>query len=589
MSLYEKNPVVVIDDSIYDHIGDYKKIFCKKEFGSTPEKVKFIKLSQVNDFITAKNIDSHSVYFYIFEKIDTAEEYVSACDKIVKSNNVDIVKLFGQYSGSFDVCGCAYSGEQCNIHTVSVNYSFGFDQEMLDPENERYRNCLHLISMLLYLLSFEEGAFDDFSVKLKLNYPSMYCAVQRNLFEIKDEINNIKKQIDEKRSKIEALGSEKPHKYSMLFTYKDEEADNPPPVPDGDYEKSLSSLSSYYLTSKEQFDNKVSADVNFTRYTMAEMDEFAQGGPKPEVYQRRSEATDKVADVDELLRRVSDGDENRINIKLAISLARNLVDTKKPDAGPFITAGAVALVLFVITVATVYAAHIIKNTAASVDMELLAVCIGVPAAIIVVSVLVGFIANVLAFSSVKRIIKGLYSAVRKKTSEFSSVSEKIRCYLNDFITVFCNNHIKDSIISQCRKQLAILEKNKETTLEKVVPLNYTADLLHMLYEYEKQNDNFAHNESDVDSMYTSEESFVGYDETEPFENQFYSQPTADDSSDAAEEAKMKTYINKNACLEAISDNSQTDVVGSDNSSFINSKSPWILKVDISKCSNGGVL
>ena len=33
MSLYEKKPVVVIDDNIYDLIGRFKELLCKKDFG----------------------------------------------------------------------------------------------------------------------------------------------------------------------------------------------------------------------------------------------------------------------------------------------------------------------------------------------------------------------------------------------------------------------------------------------------------------------------------------------------------------------------------------------------------------------------
>ncbi len=588
MSLYERNPVVVIDDGIYDLMDDYRKIFCKKEFGCNPEKVSYIKLSEVRNFITTENVDSRSVYFYVFEKIDTAEEYARACELVVTSPNVDIVMLFGQYSRSFDVCGYAATDKFCKIHNIGVHYKFDFDQNPLEDMAEKHRNCLHLMAMFLYLLSLEVGAYDDFSVTLKLNYPSMYCAVQCSLFELKDKINKVKTLEEEEKEKIECLEREKSYRYKMNFSHERNDITSQfVPQIDKDYDKSLSQLSAYYLASEEAFEENVSADVNFTRYTMAEMDEFAKGGPAPDVYQSRSEATKKITTGDDLLRRVSSENEKKINIKLAINLAKNLVATKKPELIPFVIATAVAILVFLLTIVTTYGTYIIKNTASSVDMKLLAICIGVPVAIIVFSALIGFVANLVAFSSVRKIINDIYEIVSQIANGFLSVSEKIREYLNDFITVFCNYHIKDSIIFQCKRRLESIEKDKELILRGTIPLNAEADFLRMLYEYEKEKDDSGHNEKYVDGVYSNEDSYVAYDESFSFQSDNLN--LSNDMAHEQELSEMKNYIDVKTCIDAVRDNAQTVVKGTENDSFINSKSPWILQADISQCVNGGVL
>ena len=604
MSLYGNNPVVVIDDDIYDLMGSYKKVFCKKEYGSSLEGVTWIKLSDAPKKILSENVDDHGVYFYIFNKIDTGNEYVKACEHIITSPNIDVVMIFGQYSRRFDVCSVKSAENPCDIHNIGVIYSFDINQPRLPEETENYRNCLHLMAVLLYLLSFEEGAFADFSVRLKLNYPSMYAAVQKCLFELKDEINKIEDLEEKATDQIEKLEKEGSYRYKIGFSNEGDKKSVPPvPQVDKDLDKSLTQLSSYYLQSRDKFEKRVFEDICLTRNTMAEMDEFAGSGnvidgKKPDVYQSRTEEKEKITTDDDLLRKVAPENEDKMNIGLAISYAKNLVGTKKPEFAPFVTAGIVALLAFVVTVITVYGVHIIKNTANAVDMNLLAICIAVPVGLIILSVFIGFISNLVAFSSVKKIISDIYDVICKRTDDFESISGKIRSYLNDFITVFCNYHVKDSIIFQCRRSLEIFARSKENILSEAEPINAIADFMEIVYEYEKEAEQSDHDEVITDTMYGNEDSFVDYEETPDYEESSDDDDdwnfTVEDRNASASllsydtDGEMKKYTNAKACSEAVEKNSRTTVKGTRDDSFVNSKSPWILQVDISSCVNGGV-
>ena len=123
MALYNQKTVVVIDDNIYDLMEFYKTILCKKEFGFSADKIKFIRLSDLSATIPADRIDDFRMYFYIFEKINTAEEYAEAAEKLICSPNIDVTLLHCQDGKGFDVCSCR-TADFCNVHCISINRDF---------------------------------------------------------------------------------------------------------------------------------------------------------------------------------------------------------------------------------------------------------------------------------------------------------------------------------------------------------------------------------------------------------------------------------------------------------------------------------
>ena len=73
MALYNEKTVVVIDDNIYDLMELYKSVLCRKEFGISPDKLNFIKFSDLSATIPADRLSDFRMIFYIFEKINSME------------------------------------------------------------------------------------------------------------------------------------------------------------------------------------------------------------------------------------------------------------------------------------------------------------------------------------------------------------------------------------------------------------------------------------------------------------------------------------------------------------------------------------
>lgn len=593
MALYDKKTIVVIDDNIYDLMEDYKHILCRKDFGVPPEKIKYIKLSDLSAAIPADRIDDFRMYFYIFEKINTAQEYEEIAAKLIKSPNVSIAVLYCQDSVCFNLCEEKKKALRY-IHNIGISRDFSLEEtDQLTDREVQARNCLNLSALLFYLISLEEGAFDDFTVKLQLNYPSLYSAVQYTLLEYTRDVELIEAKVKEERECIERFKAEKPHRYEYNFSAnKINEQILNTPVSGDDSQQELKQLSSLYADCESEIDCAIARDVSAIRYAMAEMDQFAKGGREPEFYSNRTEVSEPVT-VDDLLRNVELTEGKNLNAKQAINLARGLVTTEKPGVKPFFIAVGVSVLLFLLSIASVYLINVVKNGTVAVDMTLLIVCVLVPIAILLLAGVVGFIMNTSAYKKIKALLSGIRDSISNRTRGFDSLVENVRRYLNDFLTVFCNYHAKDFRISQCNKRIFSLEKEREAVIDDMAEYNSIADLIKILYDYEQElKAKEGEGEAYSDNLYNATDKTVDY-RIDAYELNDEDRLLSEEDEEAVETQTNKgglvRYGNCNQCLKAIEKGSKTTISGNESTAFVNSKSPWISSIEISACVNGGVL
>ena len=172
----------------------------------------------------------------------------------------------------------------------------------------------------------------------------------------------------------------------------------------------------------------------------------------------------------------------------------------------------------------------------------------------------------------------------------NSLVESVREYLNDFITVFCNYHAKDYFISQCKKRIFFLEKEKDEKLSMVNEINAFPDMVKVLLDYEKrldikdtnklQTDLFK--DTDIGVDYTKD----AYDYENVADNQVY-----DKTENIPEKPQIELVKcgNCKQCIEYILKNSSTKISGNKAIPFEGSKSPWLSTIEIRDNMNGGVL
>jgi hypothetical protein len=321
---------------------------------------------------------------------------------------------------------------------------------------------------------------------------------------------------------------------------------------------------------------------------MAEMDEFARGGAEPD-FHRESTDGENIPTVDDLLRNVELADGSSLNAKQAINVAKGLVKTEKPKIKPFIIGTGVAIALFLICVAIIYGVNIVKNGAASLDKLLLVVCLCVPVAAIVIAGIIGFIINLFEFRKIRGLIANIRSNVQNRARGFGSLVEKVRAYLNDYLTVFCNFHAKDFSILQSEKRIGEMEKEKEEIIATLEKNNCFADDIKKLYAYEMslRDDDFDNTEG-VDNLY--KEKNDGHNYLSDFDSFDHISPQeVEITVQSQKKAELKTCADCKQCVDFITSQCNTAKDGNESDIFKYTQSPWLTAIKISDNMNGGMI
>lgn len=543
MSFISKNnAVVVIEDSIFNDIIFCKSILAKDEFKTSLEKIKFISLSDLSVAIPADRLDDYGVYFYLFEKIDTAEEYIECYNKMRQSVNTENVLLFCQETKHFDINTDELKNKLSKCYNFSIYFDIMSNKKSILPETQsKVERCLNLFVLLSFLLEAESGALENLTVKLKLNHLNIFRAAQCELCSFEKALQKTRGEIASVKEEIEALEERKPLVYSCkAFSKFPEEVEKL-----SDLEKSasddelLKKLAIAYADYEDILKKSVGRDVEAVRYIMADVDSTDSDGINPHTTSSRSELIPTAKD---LLKKVDSQNKQtgKLNVKEALNMADYLREQAKPKIGSYLKAAGLAAACFIVLAGGVYTTTILKNKSfTSGDVDELLIFTLIPLSIIFVAGIIGFIFNLLKYSKIKKFIDEIFYEVKNLLSELKSRLSAIRAYLDSFITVFLNNHTKDHEIDARKKRILKLQNDQMHITKKASKYTAFAQTALSLYDGEVPE-------------------------------------------------KAKKSISTEEIAEDITNSRDISVHGDRYSQFEYFKSPWITEVDFSFYTNGGI-
>ncbi len=586
MPINQKYTAVIVDDGIFDSIVFLRSIFSKKAFDTQHEKTKFIPLSALSAAIPADRLDDFGVYIYVFEKIDTAEEYLKAFANIKQSPNIEEVLLFCQTSKSFSLCEHTNSNiEKC--HNIAITFeSHPLKTKPLAPEHKRLEHCLSLYAFLSLLLQLGEGALDDFSVLLKLNYKSIFSAVQYEWFGFNEYLRKNEHIISVLKEKIEELERKEPliYKHRNFAKTPDLGSVSELTLPQKQSsEETLKGLATAYSKYKTALEKTVHSDIEATRYVMAATDASSADAALPEcLTTEKPDVTNPLPTGNDLLKKTEMTELNgpSLNIEESLRLAHSLTKQDKPKINSYLITAGIGIVLFLLCVGSVYLTQLIKNGFTSINRNTLLVILLVPVGIILAAGICGFIINSARYAKIKKLISEIRHEISSLIDDAAKAVARIRIYLNKFITVFYNHHAKDHAIEIYNRKIASLEYKKKGIISDMDTCRSFAEFVLALYDislaYEREN---AAEEDDF-SYRKSQRQFGYYESTD----EAYTNST---STEEADHSFVKKLCNRDACVKEITENCSTLFDGENCFAFEDFDNPWISQAHISLCENGG--
>ena len=590
MAIYQRHPIAVVDDSIYEDLTFYKSLLGNKEFSTGLDKIKLIALSDLSAAIPADRIDDFGVYFYLFECINSSEEYNRYCNLLRKSPNIENVLLFCQNrNASFDIS----DNDNCRIFNFGIICDPYEQNELACASDTRQHTerCLKLLAVLTALCSVEDRAYSSkqIAVYAQLNYEAIYYAVRHRLLGFSDELSNHDRQIAEYKVRIETLQDKKKFLYSCKSFSELPDIE----VPDIDIsihhpEDTLRALGVAFSESEEQLDKLIDSDIHTVRRAMEETDSTIGKDTEPLCLNKSNpDLHHPVPTSNDLLRKTpSDLDTNtNLNISEAIIIARNFLNFEKPKLGKFLLMSACCILLFLITTGSVYLTNILNNPTVQIDRQTLLLVLLIPAGLVLLSALVGFIINKIDYGKIKKILKEIAAAVRVLKSNVLRIISQVREYLNTFITVFYNYHTRDYCIALWNKQIHQLENEKKQIIQGMGVYNTLCDLLKEAYEETqaakaKENKEDSVRNLDPDNLYG-----ISFDSDDSYLV----------SSRASESVAEQTHIcnitekckNADECTDFITNHCDTHVTGNEGDSFCDITVPWIQNIAFDVRGKGG--
>ncbi|MBE6733852.1 MAG: hypothetical protein E7563_00730 [Ruminococcaceae bacterium] len=589
MAIYQKKAIAIIEDNLYDSIVFYKSVLDNKDFHTGLNHIKLIPLSDLSATIPADRIDDYGVCFYLFERINTTDEYLACCSQILQSNNIDNIMLFCQDRNKpFDFPKGSYDkiinyGIVCDLYLDSENLA-------TDVSRQHTERCIKLLSLLTTLCAVEERAFSrkQIAVQIKLNYKAVFCAAMHKCLEFSEEIKKKEHRISQCKDKITELEHKKPLHYSCKHFSEIPEIKLPDiDISNPDLDNNLRILGNAYDECNSILNDSIDRDITIVRYAMTDLDSQQTADIIPDSLLAESPTPDNPVPVsNDLLKRTETDLETDayLNIPEAIRIAKTFSNVKKPRFKDFLIACGFGLSAFILLIASVYLISTLQNRASFSNSELLIVFL-VPVGLIILSALMGFIINKIDFGKIRKVLKEISAAIKTIKTRLAIIISQVRKYLNTFITVYCNYHTRDYYIASLRKAIESLVNEKKQLFLSQSVYQTLCDVMEQSHNEgvtqcdTKAEPNLCQNDNDL--LYT-----MSFDSADDFLSSQISHIDEEQEKPKCTSLSDK-YTTAKGCVEYIGNYSETEISGNECEPFRNISVPWISEISFDLRGTGG--
>jgi len=575
MAIYDNNPLVVVEDGLYETLSFCKSLLDRREFGTGLHKLKWITLSNLSA-LSADRLHSFGTIFYICDRIHSEDDFVACRDTLYRPEDVDTVLLFCKRPE------LTFSEEVTSAndrHFYSVGVVCDEEEENTNLKQTLTVRCLKLLLMLVTLLATETPSLkhEPIEVCLTPDYQALFCAVLCKLYDFRSEKRQKERLIAKKREEMERLQQTKPKVYTCKNFPDTPQALSFTPPKTKDVKKLYQELVVFFAQCDGVIEKAIKQDIGTVRYAMAAVDWYVQGGDEPTcVDGQLPDAEHPLPQDRDLLRRCPANEDLSVNIENALHASRRFLSAEKPSLKKFVLATLCGIGGFILSTVAVYTVKAANTNDFWLAMKDALPMMWIPLAIFVVA---GGIGALLCARHYSKLLSFLREIAQKMVLYTTFVSQKlqdIRQYLNDFITVFYNCHSRDYRLKMLDRGIENTETELKRMLLSMTPYNELADQLKSRFRSEtrKQEQETADEElmlSDEERLYTDDidsvDAFVPAMETPPVST------PAKKPCDSFVSCK-----NAKECIEYIRARGSTKTSGPDCEPFEHISNPFLLKL-----------
>ncbi len=507
----EYRTIVVINQEIYTKIELYRQFLEKSEFESNLDHARFVPDNSVEG-IPSTELNNVENFIYLFGILNK-EQYKTYLDDIEKARkryqNGKHYMLFCQ-----DKCQEDTYDESCDADPmVPQTFSVGIlDEEIPEDDNKELKeelNCIKLLVLALAICKFNETKSSAFFKSnymcsdVQLDYKNIYYAVMHTLCDYADQINERERKIVINKETIAMLKEKKESICEANFDdsiigtgviinssfseYKDTE------VLQRDMERA-------YREGCELMDKSIKHHIDVARRALA-IEEEHEEELVPEIkngqielrnvgdsqyfqrYMRITEAETpeekrKVAQPADLLKKpVEVAEVDSVKLRALLPLARNFEKHKKFNPLATVLSALVFSLLFLVVSGVIYFVRYKTMGLNGVTQQDLVNVLIIPAILLLLTGITGIVVQFIRHLYSKSVFKKAHESLISFINGRKDVCEKIKDYINKYLTVYYNYHIKHTRIEKLTEENIILEDEIKEIKKNVSPSNDIAEMI----------------------------------------------------------------------------------------------------------------
>lgn len=511
----EYSTIVVVDRDIYAKIELYRKILEKSEFGTLLKKAKFISDDSAGELSSAELNNAENT-FYLYGLI--CKEKYTECYRQIEENR----KTY-QNSGYYMIFCCKkycepYDMSKSSAESVKKTFAFGIVEDenpqkqtlsgsvdFTESEMDEIR-CIKLLSTLMAICPHGDmhkaKIFDSYYTlaDVRLSYKHIYLSVLHKLSRYADIIAGLQKNIRLHNDIISELNNKKPVICRGNYSETGLETETLKEFSQyGNMVELRRSLENVYGNSVKSIKGFVRGKINVARLAMAEAEEHC---PTAVVQDQNSHSVVDVVtseetpvymtltEVDEKYEiqpeRILERPEERVpfdavRLGAALPVAREFEKRGRLPIGKTILATLAGVLIFAVFVSAVYLARYFNAGFNGVDWYDFAVVVGVPVAAVLCAGLVVVAVQLIQRAHCKNVFKQLHKSLKDFLADAGSWCEAVKKYIDIYLTVFYNNHIKYSRIRKLENEIISLENEIKIFEGQIKPINDKADKIYRLF------------------------------------------------------------------------------------------------------------
>ena len=505
------NTVVIVPQNIYDKIQKYMQILAKKEFSAFVENVCFVNENSAGELPPAVFDMSENIIF-LYGLITTPEEHAEAYSKCENSrkihSNGNHYMLFAQNKFNERSLTLTKAAKETVKKTFDIGIIEDDDPEDCSSELDEYKEdirCIKLIALAMAIISCNNSEHPFhlskyyMTASIDLNYKKIYYAIINAMCKYTEEKELLQKTIEESEEIIKELENKKPKICKGIFEEENTFFENviAKKLKDSiDAEHFISDLEKNYDANQKGMAKSISNKVKIARYALGEADDiepitYVDKGnnnfvPESNINSEKSSQrymtivdTNNGEEIDpnKVLERPNTSIFNDAYVKAFLPLAKEFDKRERVNTYRIMLISSLVAFVFVLFSGFIYYIRYKQSGFVDADFSDVVNVLAIPFAAVIFMGLIGAAFILIKYIKCRFVFGKLYKTIDRLFIETKKVCANIKQYVDNYLTVYYNYHIKFAQIKKLKDIIQYTKKKIEDIDKKIEPLNQLAERL----------------------------------------------------------------------------------------------------------------